>query len=84
VLPRMRGTATAVFFLGTTVLGLGIGPYMVGLISDVSGDLQSAMMSTLLAIPLILILATIAFRAVPALETSLLDRAHRAGEPQTA
>ena len=33
VLPRMRGTATAVFFLATTLVGLSFGPYMVGQIS---------------------------------------------------
>ncbi len=80
VLPRMRGTATAVFFLGTTVLGLGVGPYIVGLVSDVSGDLQFAMTTTLLATPLILICVLIAARSVPALEASLVERARASGE----
>lgn len=80
VLPRMRGTATAVFFLGTTVIGLGIGPYMVGLISDVTGDLKFAMMSTLVVMPLVLIFIAIAARSVPQLEANLLDRARAAGE----
>src|SRR3546814_13621161 len=39
VLPRMRGTATASFFLGTTLVGLCFGPYMVGQISDFAGTL---------------------------------------------
>jgi MFS family permease len=80
VLPRMRGTATAVFFLGTTVLGLGVGPYVVGLVSDVTHDLRFAMTSTLLALPLIVICVVIAARSVPALEASLLVRAQAAGE----
>jgi MFS family permease len=84
VLPRMRGTATAVFFLGTTVLGLGIGPYMVGLISDVTGRLQTAMLSTLLAVPLVILCIVIASRAVPKLEASVVERAQAAGESVTA
>ncbi len=80
VLPRMRGTATAVFFLGTTIIGLGLGPYVVGLVSDVTGDLEYAMKSTVFVLPLILICIWIAIRSVPQLEASLLDRARAAGE----
>lgn len=81
VLPRMRGTATAVFFLGTTIVGLGLGPYIVGLTSDVTGDLQFAMIATLIVMPIILGLIFVAARSLPGLETSLLDRARAAGEP---
>ncbi len=81
VLPRMRGTATAVFFLGTTIVGLGLGPYVVGLISDVTGSLKFAMMSTVAVFPLILIFVVIAARSVPQLEASLVERARAAGEP---
>ncbi|MFM1982557.1 MAG: hypothetical protein RJB22_1276 [Pseudomonadota bacterium] len=81
VLPRMRGTATAVFFLGTTILGLGLGPYLVGLVSDVTGDLRFALMGTLAVMPLILAAMLVALRRVPHLESSLLDRARAAGEP---
>jgi hypothetical protein len=35
----MRGTATAAFFLGTTLVGLSFGPYMVGQISDLAGTM---------------------------------------------
>lgn len=80
VLPRMRGTATAAFFLGTTIIGLGLGPYLVGLTSDVSGNLRLAMMGTVIVVPLILLCIWIAVRTVPQLETSLLDRARAAGE----
>lgn len=80
VLPRMRGTATAVFFLGTTIIGLGLGPYIVGLISDVTGDLTFAMRSTVIVAPLILIAIWVAMRTLPKLEESLLDRARAAGE----
>lgn len=80
VLPRMRGTATAVFFLGTTILGLGLGPYIVGLTSDVTSDLRLSLMGTLAVMPLILAAMLMALRHVPALETSLLDRARALGE----
>lgn len=81
VLPRMRGTATAVFFLGTTILGLGLGPYLTGLVSDVTSDLRIALMSTMIVVPLILVAIVTALRTVPNLEKNLLDRARAAGEP---
>ncbi len=80
VLPRMRGTATAVFFLGTTIIGLGLGPYIVGLVSDVTGDLRFSLQSTTWMLLPILVAIWIAIRSVPALETNLLDRARAAGE----
>ena len=80
VLPRMRGTATAVFLLGTTIIGLGLGPYIVGLVSDVTGDLRLSLMGTLVVIPLILAAIWMAIRSVPALESTVLDRARAAGE----
>ena len=81
VLPRMRGMATAVQFLGTNLIGLGLGPYIVGLVSDVTGDLRLAMMSALIPIPVVLILFAIAARRLPAAEAGLIDRARAAGEP---
>lgn len=81
VLPRMRGTATAVFFLGTTIIGLGLGPYITGLVSDVTGDLQFALIATLVVVPLLLAFIAIAWKTVPALEASVRDRARAAGEP---
>jgi MFS family permease len=80
VLPRMRGTATAVFFLGTTIIGLGLGPYVVGLVSDVTGSLQGSLLGTVTVVPLILICGVIAYRTLPGLENNLLDRARDAGE----
>lgn len=80
VLPRMRGTSTAVFFLGTTILGLGLGPYLVGLSSDVSGDLRMALMGTIIVMPIILACIFVAMRAVPRLEQTVVERARAAGE----
>ena len=38
VLPRMRGAATATYFIGTTLIGLGLGPYFTGAVSKVTGE----------------------------------------------
>lgn len=81
VLPRMRGAATATFFLGTTIVGLGLGPYVVGLVSDITGNLRLSMMGTMAVMPIILIMIVIAYRSVPSLSETVLDRARAAGEP---
>ena len=41
VLPRMRGTASAVFYTGLTLIGLAMGPYIVGRVSEWSGNLAT-------------------------------------------
>ena len=91
VLPRMRGTATAAFFLGTTLVGLAFGPYLVGLVSDLNativdgkpvGNLRSGLLWVMFAtMPVSILLLIYAYRAAPAAEASLLDRARAAGEP---
>lgn len=80
VLPRMRGAATAIFFLGVNIIGLGLGPYMVGLVSDAKGDLRLAMLSALIVLPVAIILFALAGRRLPAAEASVVDRARAAGE----
>jgi hypothetical protein len=42
--------------------------------------LQTAMMSTLLAVPLVLVCVAVAARSVPKLEASVIERAQDAGE----
>jgi MFS family permease len=81
VLPRMRGTATATFFLATTLYALALGPYYVGKVATVTGDLGTGMLALLLIAPLGLAFVWHAYRNVPAAEASLLDRARAAGEP---
>jgi len=46
-----RGTATGLQFLATNLIGLGLGPYCVGLASDATGHLGGAMLMSLLAVP---------------------------------
>ena len=84
VLPRMRGTATAAFFLGTTLVGLSFGPYMVGQISDLAGtmvggkpvgDLRTGILSLIGVTPIALGLLLYAYRAVPQAEATIAERA---------
>jgi MFS family permease len=80
VLPRMRGTATATFFIGTTLLGLAMGPYLAGRISTLSGSLSVGMLSLLAAAPITIAAGIAAYRLVPAAEASREMRARAAGE----
>jgi MFS family permease len=58
--PRLRATASAVYILHTTFLGLALGPYTVGRLSVFTGDLKSAM---LLALPVQAVAAVLLFLA---------------------
>lgn len=75
VLPRMRGTATAAFFLGTTLVGLSFGPYMVGQISDLTGDLRTGVLSLIAVAPVAVVLLLFAYRALPQAEATIISRA---------
>ncbi|WP_380878293.1 hypothetical protein ACFB49_16410 [Sphingomonas sp. DBB INV C78] len=81
VLPRMRGLAMAVQFLGANLIGLGLGPYITGLISDATGDLRLAMLCALAPAPVAVVLFLIGARLLPAAEATLIERARAAGEP---
>ncbi|MEL7690272.1 MFS transporter [Citromicrobium bathyomarinum] len=73
VLPRMRGVATATFFLATTLVGLALGPYLAGLVSSkADGDLGLGMLSTLWGAPIGLILLLIALKLVPAAQERVI------------
>ncbi len=81
VLPRMRGAATATYFLGTTMIGLGLGPFSVGLLSEVLGDLGKANIAILALLPFSATLLYLVYRNLPAAEASRIERARAAGEP---
>ena len=54
VLPRMRGLTSSLFIIITTLLGLGMGPYFVGIVSDKNGgDLGQAIISVNVVVPVI-------------------------------
>lgn len=80
VLPRMRGTATATFFIGTTLIGLALGPYLAGRVSTLTGSLSTGMLSLLAVVPVTLTCALLAHRLVPAAEASREARARAARE----
>ena len=81
VLPRMRGAATATYFIGTTLLGLGLGPYFTGAVSKITGDLATGVLSLLLMAPVTLTCLTLVYLKLPAAEASRVERARAAGEP---
>jgi MFS family permease len=78
VLPRMRGTATASFFLATTLVGLGLGPYMVGQISTLTGSMRIGVLSLIGVAPISLALLIYAYRALPKAEATIAERAKAA------
>ncbi|MEL7188906.1 MAG: MFS transporter [Pseudomonadota bacterium] len=81
VLPRMRGVATATFFLATTLIGLGLGPFMAGYVSATNGDnLSLGVLSTLVVAPLGLLLLIAALKFVPKAINSMVQTARAAGE----
>ena len=80
VLPRMRGSATALYILALTLLGQAIGPFTVGLISDLTGELRNGLVAALLANIGAAILIALASRYLEEDERTLLERARRAGE----
>lgn len=81
VLPRMRGTATGTFLIGTTLLGLAMGPYLAGRISTLSGSLSIGVISLLCTVPITVTAAILAYRLVPRAEMNREARARDAGEP---
>jgi MFS family permease len=78
VLPRMRGTATASFFLATTLVGLAIGPYMVGQISELTGSMRMGVLSLIAVAPISLVLLIYAYRTLPEAEATIVERARAA------
>lgn len=80
VIPRMRATAGATYILGTTMVGLALGPYYAGKMSVVSGDLATGIFALYLVPPFTLIALWIASRRIADLESSKVERARAAGE----
>jgi MFS family permease len=81
VLPRMRGVATATFFLATTLVGLAVGPFMAGWVSAThGGDISLGVRSTMWAVPIGLVCLVAAIRLVPGAARTIVERARAAGE----
>jgi MFS family permease len=81
VLPRMRGMAMSFYILTMTIVGLGMGPYAVGMISDLNGnDLGAAISSLFWLSPLIATLTLALVVRFPKDEELLSARTRAAGE----
>lgn len=82
VLPRMRGIASSTYIIVSTLLGLGMGPYFVGIVSDRNGgNLGQAIMSINVVAPTLVISLLIVLIRVNRDESSMMDRARAGGEP---
>jgi len=68
--PRMRGVATAIYFLGATLLGLALGPFMAGFISERSGSLATGVLATLVVVPIGLAAVAVAVRQMRGLRSA--------------
>ena len=81
VLPRMRGIIFSTYLIIMTLLGQGLGPYAVGIVSDQNGgDLAQAVMSINAVSPVIVIILIIVLIRYRKDEASVLERARAGGE----
>ena len=89
VLPRMRATASAYYILAVTFIGLALGPFTIGQISDrlakagteASEALGQAMVAGLIAYVIGIVFLWLSSRWVIDEERTRLERAAALGEP---
>jgi len=89
VLPRMRAVASAFYLLTVTFVGLALGPYAIGALSDslvASGRppdaaLRQAMLAALGMFAVAGVSLLLASRHLPREEATRVERARAAGEP---
>ena len=89
VMPRMRAMVSAFYLLMVTFIGLALGPFTIGQLSDRFAGagmsspeaLRLAMLWGLSSLVLALALLLLALKYLGADESSRLDRARAAGEP---
>ena len=75
VLPRMRGTAGATYIVGTSLVGLALGPYWAGKVAALTGSLATGVFSLFLIPPFTLLALWIASRRIGELEATREGRA---------
>ncbi|MGE3395736.1 MAG: spinster family MFS transporter [Sphingomonas sp.] len=81
VLPRMRATAGATYILGTTMIGLALGPYFAGKVSVLTQSLPTGI-AALYAMPVLTVIGlAIGAKHLHRLEESKTEWARAAGEP---
>lgn len=81
VLPRMRATAGATSILGTTMVGLALGPYSAGKMADVLQSLSGGIFALYVVPPFTLLALWLGSRRLAELEATKEERARAAGEP---
>jgi len=82
VLPRMRGITSSTYVIAYTILGLGVGPYAVGMLSDANGgNLAAAILEINWVAPAIVVMLVVLALRVKRDEEALIGRARRGGEP---
>jgi hypothetical protein len=81
VLPRMRATAGATYVLGTTMVGLALGPYFAGKMSVLTGSLSTGIFCLYIVPPFTLLGLWLGSRRIAGLEATKIERARAAGEP---
>jgi MFS family permease len=81
VLPRMRGITASLYIVVYTLFGIGIGPFLVGMIADANGgDLAAAILAINWVAPAIVVMLLALARRVNRDEAGLIERARRGGE----
>ena len=81
VLPRMRATAGATYILGTTMVGLALGPYYAGKMADIFESLRIGIFALFIVPPFTVAALWIAGRRLAELEATKVERAREVGEP---
>jgi MFS family permease len=89
VMPRMRAMASAFYLLMVTFIGLALGPFTIGQLSDAfvaagmtpADALRQGMLWGLIPLGAAVVFLVLAVRYLEADEFSRLDRARAAGEP---
>jgi len=81
VLPRMRGITASLYLIIYTLFGIGIGPFVVGMIADANGgNLASAILAINWVAPAIVVMLIALALRVKRDESGLIERARRGGE----
>jgi MFS family permease len=88
LLPRMRAIASAFYIMMITFIGLALGPYLIGYVSDLIASsgvesaeaLRRAMLYALAMLGVATVILSASFKFLPSDESSRLQRARDAGE----
>jgi MFS family permease len=81
VLPRMRGITASLYLIVYTLFGIGIGPFVVGMIADANGgNLAAAILAINWVAPAIVVMLIALALRVKRDEAGLIERARRGGE----